>query len=116
VYSLFDPMSFDPVHLIKVAKRLSSLKGTQPTHPELLRIADYLTDEMIRVFGLEVPRTLSPELPCKISTTYFVRKHLPKRRLCHPLIPMVVNPVAPFVALPLPSRYWPTSFIEWWTS
>ena len=114
VYSLADSKAAEPEYLQDVAQALYSLKGTAPSDPELAPIADYLTDEMIRVFGLAVPSALSPSIRCQISTTFFVRKHLPKRRLCSPLIPLVVNPWEPHVAMPLPERYWPEPFVDWW--
>lgn len=115
VYSLTDAQRVDPDYLGQVAHQLFSLKGTEPADPDLAPIAEYLTNEMIRVFGLAVPKTISANLPCRISTTFFVRKHLPLRRLCTPLLPIVVNPVEPYVAMPLPARYWPQSLIDWWS-
>lgn len=116
VYSLADARRVDPDDLGQVAHQLYSLKGSAPEDPELAPIATYLTDEMIRVFGLPVPKTISPNLPCRISTTFFVRKHLPLRRLCTPLLPIVVNPSEPYVAMPLPARFWPQPLIDWWST
>ncbi|HVX15999.1 MAG TPA: hypothetical protein VHC22_32745 [Pirellulales bacterium] len=116
VYSLDDVRRVDPDRLGQVAHQLYSLKGTQPEDPELAPIAHYLTDQLIRVFGLPVPRSISPNLRCHISTTYFVRKHLPRRRLCNSLLPIVVNPREPHVAMPLPARYWPQPLIDWWST
>lgn len=116
VYSFHNPEQVDPEYLLHVARGLFELKGTRPTDPQLAPIADYLTDEMIRVFGLAVPHSISPALPCQISTTFFLRKHLPKGRLCAPILPLVVNRQPPFVALPLPARYWPAELVRWWTT
>lgn len=116
VYSLEDADRVDPEHLREVAHHLYSLKGTEPEDAELTPIAEYLTDESIRVFGLPVPRAISPNLRCRISTTFFVRKHLPLRRLCNPLLPIVVYPREPYVAMPLPARYWPQPLIVWWST
>ncbi|HEX5445823.1 MAG TPA: hypothetical protein VFW87_18495 [Pirellulales bacterium] len=96
--------------------QLYSLKGSAPEDPELAPIATYLTDEMIRVFGLPVPKTISPNLPCRIFTTFFVRKHLPLRRLCTPLLPIVANPSEPYVAMPLPARFWPQPLVDGWST
>lgn len=111
----FEPLNFDLDYLQGVARSLHALKNTEPNNPQLAYIADYLTDETIRVFGLPVPKVISPRLACKISTTLFVRKHLPQRRLCKPLLPLVVDPQPPHVALPLPGRYWPQELLDWWT-
>jgi hypothetical protein len=114
VYSLKDPQRADPEYLEHVALELYSLKGTEPNNPELAQIAEYLTDETIRVYGLPVPSVVSPLYQCQISTTFFVRKHLPGRRLLASLLPIIVNPRKPHVALPLPERYWPPELLDWW--
>lgn len=101
VYSLDKDNGVDHVYLAQVASELYSLKGTRPSDPELLRIAEYLTDETIRVFGLAVPASISLARHLQISTTLFVRSHLPKRRICAQLLPVVVNPDKPYVAMPL---------------
>lgn len=103
-------------YLGDVAHDLYGLKGTHPKQPELATIAEYLTNERIRVFGLEVPPVISPTYSCQISTTYFVRKHLPGRRLIKMFLPIVVQTKAPYVALVLPERYWPQELLDWWTS
>jgi hypothetical protein len=115
VYSLADAERVDPEQLREVAYELYSLKGTEPQDSDRASIAEYLTNERIRVFGLPVPKTISPQLPCRISTTFFVRKHLPLRRLCKQVLPIVVNPQEPYVAMPFPARYWPQSFIDSWS-
>ncbi len=114
VYSLDAGDRADPQYLKDVAHQLYGLKNTEPTDPELFGIADYLTDEMTRVYGLPVPHSISPAHRCQVSTTYFVRKHLPGRRLCSSFLPVVVRPTAPFVAMPLPERYWPSDFAKSW--
>ncbi len=114
VYSIDDATRVEPGDLQEIAHALFRLKGTEPTDPKLQPIAEYLTNELIRVFGLPVPRAISPSIRCLISTTYFFRKHLPMRRLCTPLLPVVVNPNQPHVAMPLPERYWPQELVAWW--
>lgn len=114
LFSLEDPRKVDCRELKNLASKIFSLKGATPDHPELAHIADYLTDELIRVFGLEVPRVLSPSLKCHISTTLFLRKHLPNGRLSSSLMPIVVSKSQPMIALPLPERFWPESLKEQW--
>lgn len=116
VYSLEDVQRATPQSLQRVARQLGSLKGTQPNTPDLSRIAEYLTDELIRVFGLPVPDSISPGIKCRISTTYFVRKHLPQKRLCNPLLPFLVHPTNPYIATSLPARYWPKDFLKAWAT
>jgi len=114
VYSLEDSYDPDPFDLQTIAKTLFDLKGTTPEDPELSPIADYLTDERIRVFGLKVPEWIARTLPCKISTTFFVRKHIPGGMIQKPLFPLIVNPQTPHVVLPLPEKFWPADLKKWW--
>lgn len=116
VFSLADP-SLKPAECLPgVAAKLFALKGTKPRDPELLTIADYLTDQMIRVFGHPVPKVISPKVPCLISTTFFDRTHLRHCYLRKPFLPVVVDREPPHVALPLPYKYWPIDLQEWWDS
>ncbi len=114
VYALDTDGSFLPATLRNVAIRLGELKGTDPEDSELAPIADYLTDEMIRVFGLKVPSQLSPRVRCRISTVYFIRKHLLEEMILQSLIPLVVLPQKPFVATVLPEQFWPDELVDWW--
>jgi hypothetical protein len=116
VYSLDDSNPIAPDKLGAVAQTLFSLKHTEPKGPELASIADYLTNELIRVFGKPVPSMISGRAKCHISTIYVVRKHLPKPRQClqQSLLPIVVHPQPPHVCLVLPSRYWPDKLVNWW--
>lgn len=114
VYSLDDSDRVPPMLLGEVASRIFQLKNTQPSDARLRHIADHLTNELTRVFGLSVPSSLSPFFRCRLSTTLFVRQHLPNRRLCAPYFPLIVNPVEPHVVLPLPERYWPESLRDFW--
>jgi hypothetical protein len=118
VYSLEDGTRADPSYLSSVAADLFSLKNTKPNQPEFAPIADYLTNERTRWFGKPVPSSISPRRPCRISTIYVVRKHLPGPSRCleRPLMPIIVHPKPPYVALVLPSRYWPDDLLEWWQS
>jgi hypothetical protein len=102
--------------LAEVSDRIAALKNTLPKDPELKVIADYLTDEMVRVFGLSVPHSLSPNLNCAISTVMFSRKHLPNRRLSQSFFPLIISLEEPHVAMLLPSRYWPDELVQIWNS
>lgn len=114
VYSLADASKFGLEELVDVARQIADLKGTEPDSPDLAEIAHYLTDEYIRVHGLKVPKAVSQRLPCRISTTYFVRKHLPHNKLLGGILPIVVNPKPPHYAIPLPSKYWSSDLILNW--
>ena len=106
VYSIDDSQVATPIELGDVAHNLYRLKGTVPEDPKLYSIANYLTNEYIRVFGLQVPSIVSPSLRCRISTTMFIRKHLPRRRVSFAALPIIVNPTEPNIVLPLPFKYW----------
>ncbi len=116
VYSFEDAATVAVEELSGVAADLAALKHTKPEAPALAAIANRLTDEYTSVFGKRVPSAISPKLPCRMSTIYVVRKHLPspKPHLRKPLLPIIVNPTEPHVALVLPSRYWPEALLEWW--
>ena len=114
VYSLEDSDKVDPRELARVARQLYALKGQPQEQEGQARIADYLADEMERVFGLRVPMAIGNKLRYRISTTYFVRKHLPQKRLCASLFPIVVRPSNPFVVVVLPSAYWPEALLKRW--
>lgn len=117
VYSLDDAETISPEELGEIAHALAGLKHTKPADPELASIAEYLTSEWARVYGKPVPKSISPRHSCMMSTIYVVRKHLPKpgQYLRQPLIPIIINPKQPHVALPLPSRYWPEPLVRWWS-
>ena len=100
--------------LRQVASSVASLKGTQPEEPHAASVAEYLTDEMIRVFGLRAPDLIACGIKCRISTTFFVRKHLPNGYLSSGVLPLVVLPREPCYAMPLPSRYWAPELIRDW--
>lgn len=117
VYSL-DAPDLGLEKLSGIASDLFALKGTTPDDPQQKAIADHLTNEYTRVFGLPVPVAISPHARCLVSTTYVVRKHLPGPDHClrKTLLPLIALPAPPHVVLPLPSRYWPKSLLEWWRS
>lgn len=115
VYSLDEDIPLLQLHLQQLAVELLTLKGTKQDHPELLHISEYLADELIRVFGLPVPRSVSLNHRFQISTTLFVRKHLPQRQIGRTMLPVIVNPNEPHVVLPLPERFWPEELVQWWT-
>ena len=114
LYSLDELNSVEHMNLEQLQHELADLKGTKPDDPELRQIAEYLTEETIRVFGLPVPSSISSKVRCRISTTLFIRKHLPKRVLWAPFLPVLVNRREPYVVMPLPERYWPDELVKWW--
>ena len=114
VYTLADPLRVNPEYLEHVRNKIADLKGTVPRDPALAPIANHLTDEVTRVFGLPVPASISPGMPCQITSIIFFRKFLQKRQIRCMLVPLLVYPETPYVATVLPQRYWPKKFTRWW--
>lgn len=116
VFSLDDASRVDPRRFSAVARGIYALKETQPWDPELSLIAEYVTNEMAAQFGLRIPREISSQHRCLMSTIYIIRKHLPGRAPClrQKIMPLLVNPEPPHVVMVLPSRYWPDQLIDWW--
>jgi len=105
----------DPDALADAAERLFALRETTPSDPELAPIAEFLADEWARPFGVAVPRSVCPQLGAQISASLVIRRHLPRRRLCGLLLPILLSPREPKVILPLPSRWWPEELVAWWS-
>lgn len=116
VFSLDDPAWVTPKDLGQVATELAGLKRLDRLDSELQPWADYLNAETTRVVGWMVPRSLSPEIRCLVSTTLFRRSHLPNGILQQPLLPLVVATESPYFAMPLPRQYWPSRLLQWWAS
>lgn len=114
VYPLAVGKPCDVEELSRVAGRLFQLKGSEPTDKAERRIADHLTNERTREFGAPIPKSCSPTMKCGLSTVFFVRGHLPDRLLRSPLMPILLNPKPPFIAMPLPDKFWPEMLLEWW--
>jgi hypothetical protein len=105
---------FNPEILSEIASKIFRLKGTEPTDPQLLKVAKHLTDEYDRTFGLFVPSNFCLNIPCELSTIFIDRKHLPNGYLSRSLFPLIVSPAQPKIAMILPSKYWPSAMIDWW--
>ncbi|MFO0695559.1 MAG: hypothetical protein U0230_18505 [Polyangiales bacterium] len=114
VFSLAPAEKAPRSELRRIAAALFELKGTRPRDPGELRIAEHLTNELTRVFGLEVPSSISPTIPCQLSTLMVTRKHLPDGYLRSTYLPVVISPDDPRLAVPLPSRYWPAPLAASW--
>jgi hypothetical protein len=95
------------------AQQIGQLKHTQPADAALRAVADYLTDEHIRVRGMRVPSAISAH-SLLISTVFFGRKHLPNGMLEGSHFPLLINERYPGAAMVLPSRWWPDEFHDEW--
>lgn len=98
-----------------IASSLFTLKGTSGNPTQAQAIADHLTAEITRAFGLSVPANISGGKECEISTIYVTRKHLPEGRLVTPFFPLVITPNRPRRVAILPSRYWADGLVRLWS-
>jgi len=104
----------DPRRLGFIASQIFNLKGTTQADPETAWIANYLQNEKIRTYGRRVPAKIGGELNCEISSVLIRRAHLPGKRLRSSILPLVVMPQQPRLAMVVPSRYWPREMVDLW--
>jgi hypothetical protein len=105
---------FNPEILSEISNKIFRLKGTIPTDPLLLKIANHLTDEYDRTFGLFIPSSYCLNIPCELSTIFIDRRHLPNGYLSRSLFPLIVSPQQPKIAMILPAQFWPPAMVDWW--
>lgn len=111
---VYDPVgTLDHTELRKIARKLGALKGTKPSDPVALAIANHLTAETTRAFGLPVPESISSK-SLRVATVLFHREHLPNKRLTLNYFPLLIHPAYPGIAMVLPSRWWPQELIDRW--
>jgi hypothetical protein len=115
LYSMLPLRQVDVDILDATGSRLFDLKGTQPSDPDTRALAEHLTAEVTRRFGLRVPRELSDGMPCRCSSLMVFRRHLPLGILVDNIVPLLVPPEEPYCVMILPSRFWPEPFVEHWT-
>lgn len=116
LYSLLPLHKVDLDVLLATASRLFDLKGTQPEDPDTRALAEHLTVETTRRFGLRVPSGLSGGMPCRCASLMIFRKHLPRGILVGNVVPLLVPPEEQRCVMILPSRFWPEPFIQYWES
>src|SRR2546423_3891595 len=105
LYSVDRPFDITPKYLMETAHRVFQLKGVRASeNPEEDFIGAMLANEQSPIFGLPVPRNISPEFECKISATVFRRKDLPGGRIPYGVTPALVSTEAPHIILPLPQK------------
>ena len=114
VFSIYPKSRIKPNELAYAASCMYQLKNTTPDDEELRAIADKLTDEVTRTFGMNVPKRFSGEHDLFEATTFVSRKHLPNGILSQSLFPLVVTLTKPFYCLPLPSKFWSCELIKSW--
>lgn len=105
----------DPITALGgLAARLFRLKGTTGHPPQAQAIADHLTAEITRAFGLPVPEEWTGGRRAEVSTIFVHRPHLPGRRLVAPFFPLLITPDRPRRVAVVPSRYWPDDLVRTW--
>lgn len=97
-----------------LASEIGDLKEEMSEDPAVQKIADYLKDERIRVFGWPIPTTMDPKGMFQISTVFFARHHLPNKKLSGAVFPVIIDKDNPSVAMVLPYKYWPKDLIDAW--
>lgn len=99
-----------------IANHLYSLKGNsnQINDLESKEFAQYLENQLIRVYGLKVPKDIGSNDNLFVSTVYFQRKHLMRRKIMNGLIPVLYLNEDPKVVVMVPYQYWSDHFKEWW--
>jgi iron-sulfur cluster assembly protein len=100
-------------HLIDVAQRCFALKGTTPEHPEELRLAKMISDEMERALDWPIPSTLSKGYGLVTTVIVPPRKFMPGGILQFPYIPILADP-ATRLAMIVPCHYWEPGFRREW--
>jgi hypothetical protein len=111
---IYDPSgACEPEALQLAAHQLHALKGTQPIDPALRAVADYLSDEMIRVRAMRVPQSIS-ERSLLVSTVLFERDHFPAKKITRPYFPVLMHAQMPGVIMAFPSRWWPQRLRSQW--
>jgi hypothetical protein len=109
---LYDPLGrTEPENLRLLAHLLVNLKAKKLEDPAAQAIGDALENELVRMFGREVPKAILP-YPLKISTTFFQCRHLPDGMLSLSYFPVVINDEG--LVRIVPARYWPLKFKQTW--
>lgn len=119
---LYDPAGrLTPTNLAPIARDLFASRGqievlraAGPAQAERLRLAEHFENEQSRARALRIPPGDSHgEL--FVSTTYFVRRHLPAGKLLQSYFPLLILDRHPGSVIVLPSRWWPQSVLEMWS-
>jgi len=98
----------DPIELTQAAKaaiRLSGRRFGELVDGRAKALVAHLDHEMTRVYGLELPPTLTGGREMFCSTSFVRRESLPDRKLSGVLFPLLIHP-ASRMALILPHQYW----------
>lgn len=100
--------------LNRIARSIFELKGTRPSNPELLKLAQCVTNEFNYVMKKRIPMGLTEGKQVYMTTIMVSRKHLPGRILSFGNFPLLVLPEKTNATLILPSCFWPEEFKTFW--
>ncbi|WP_374337995.1 hypothetical protein [Leeia sp.] len=107
--------SFDaaPQRLRAVGQAIFDLKHTRPDSPELQVLADSVTQELERSFGLLLPASLGATEDMATSSFMVYRQHLPDGFLRGGVFPILTAPGTRSVMI-LPYAYWGPDMLQLW--
>ncbi|HEY0584970.1 MAG TPA: hypothetical protein VGD52_02465 [Pseudoduganella sp.] len=91
--------------LVPLATAVSAYKCTRPLDHRLAFLADHMTAETTRSFGLPLPLRLS-SADLRMTTIFFERKHLPGGYLHSSPVPLLIHDAYPGIVTVLPHRFW----------
>ena len=99
--------------LADVRDRLLALRQG-PVDDDVRPFMAALKSETSRAFGAVVPQVLCGPDDFALSTTLLYRGMLPGGTLARTLVPLLVAPESPRVALVVPKAFWPQEMFDWW--
>lgn len=106
----------DTGHLEELVRTIYDLKHVPVNEADLAELSQHMKDDVDRASGIKIPASINGGRRCLLTTSFINRQHVPAKMLCNGLLPIVVSEAEPSKVLPLPERYWPTEFREWWLS
>lgn len=111
-----DLASFDAKLLATTANKLYRTKGHSGKllDAEEKKFAAYLENEMIRTYGLPVPKRFCNGVDLRVSTMFFQRRHIPGAVISSSLFPVLYLKEDPMVTAMVPYRFWPASYLKQW--
>ena len=107
----FDLESFEAT-----AQALYDLKGNSSLLSEESEqyFAKYLENELTRVYGLKLPESISNGNDLFVSTLFFQRRHIPKRKITCSLLPVLYLEKDPKVVVMVPRKFWTKKLLRLW--
>src|SRR5262245_7449490 len=102
-----------PGHLREVGMRIYDIKGTTPEEPELVHIADLITDEYNCAEREHVPHRLTEGRDVLFGSCIFHREWLPRGYLADRILPVIIIWETPTVMM-LPRHFWPEELRQHW--